>query len=84
MKRYITEQQHNSSCGATAIANTLKWLGYSASYRSIMKDLERAGYEPKKGKWPHQFHGMLKAYDIKYKLHKKPTLALMKKIAWWE
>ena len=80
MKRYITEQQHDKSCGATSVANALKWLGYSASYRYIVKDLERAGFTPKKGMWPKDMHQTLKAYGIKYKLHKKPTLALMKKI----
>lgn len=80
MKRFITEQQHPKSCGATAIANVLKWLGYSASYRETMKDLERAGFEPQKGKWQHEMNAMLKAYDIKYKLHKKSTVANMKKI----
>ena len=80
MKRYITEQQHQTSCGPVSVMNALKWLGYSASYRENIQDFKEFGWSNASGMWPHQMHKALKSYGIKYKLHKKPTLALMKKI----
>jgi len=80
MKRYITEQPHRMSCGSIAIMNALKWLGYSAPYRETMKDLEKAGYEPKKSKWACDMKAILKAYGIKFKFHENVTVNKMKKI----
>ena len=78
--RPIRKQQHNTSCGATAVINALKWLGYSNTYKATIKDLASKGYEPTKGKRAKEISDMLNAFSIRFKLHKKPTVSSMKKI----
>lgn len=68
------------SCGATAIVNTLKWLGYANTYKTTFKDLERNGYNPTEGKHAMEISSMLEAFGIKFKLHKRPTVASMRNI----
>lgn len=80
MNRPIRKQQHSTSCGATAVINTLKWLGYANTYKSTIKDLANKGYEPTKAKSAKEISDMLNAFGIKFKLHKRPTVSSMKKV----
>lgn len=80
MKRFITEQQHVKSCGPVAIMNARKWLGESVVYREEINKFKKLGWNPDGGVYQRDIHRMLKHFGIKYKLHKKPTVELMKKI----
>jgi hypothetical protein len=80
VKRYIKQQQHSTSCGPVAVLNALKWLGYSAPYRENIDTFKSLGWNPEVGSYSGDMNKYLKHFDIKYKLHKKPTVAKMKKI----
>lgn len=78
--RYITQQQHDKSCGPIAIMNALKWLGESVSYRKDLELFKQIGYTINSGWYRHELRRGLNYFNIKHKLHKAPTLTAMKQI----
>jgi len=78
MARFITEQQHASSCGPVAIINALKWLGYSVSYREELPTFTKLGYDD--GTNCYDLRRMLNAYQIKYKLYKQSSIKKLEQI----
>ena len=78
MKRFITKQQHNDTCGPVAIINALKWLGYSAVYRDMVEDFRKLGCD--EGTSCYDLRRMLNAYGVKYKLHKRSSVKDIERI----
>ena len=67
--RYINKQKHNTTCGPVALANALKWLGYSCSYNSIVKDM-KDDCDPYSGMTNSELSKIFDDYSINHRYQK--------------
>ncbi len=73
--RFINHQRRAKSCGPTAIANVVKWLGYKTTHDKMMEFCAGIGaYFPDEGMWPSGIRLTLRELEIKVKVRRKPSL----------
>lgn len=70
MKRYISKQKHNGSCGPIAIMNVMKWHGYSAPYSEFINKIK---WCPQRGMYGGWMAEELQLYGFNFREVRKPN-----------
>ena len=72
--RFINKQQHKMSCGPTAIANALKWLDCSCSYRKMLKSMGSSEWTLRKGMYNQELESVMRDYDVPFSKAHEATI----------